>query len=62
MTAILNPIAVTENAVVKNGVALDRMECRGDRGGKIIVWRAASRRNHIMAGWHSTQAQASKNN
>jgi hypothetical protein len=38
------------------------MECRGDRGGKIIVWRAASRRNHIMAGWHSTQAQASKNN
>lgn len=56
----VGPATITENAAVHRGVTLDRLESTGPRGGKIVLWRAAAKRQYQVASWSATKGDAAK--
>lgn len=51
---------ITEDAFVHNGVALDRMDVTGPKGGKSVLWRASHKRNALVASWSDSKTAAAK--
>lgn len=51
---------IYEDAAIQSGVILDKMIVTGPRGGKSVLWRAASKRNYLIASWSHTKADAAK--
>lgn len=53
-----NTTKITLDAKLYRGVMLDKIEAIGPRGGKMIGWRAANRRNYQFATWSDTMTDA----
>jgi len=51
---------ISENAKTYRGVMLDKMTERGPRGGVSTYWRAAAKRDNLVASWSHTQKDAAK--
>jgi hypothetical protein len=51
---------ITWDAATYHGVVLDRMVETGPRGGKSVLWRAASKRDYQVASWSHTREDAAK--
>ena len=49
---------ITEDAGSYRGVALDRLDTTGPRGGRQSYWRPASKRAYQVATWSHTRRQA----
>jgi len=50
---------IQQNAAVKNGVTLDKLTEKGPRGGLVITWRAAYKRD-LGGYWHHSQLAATR--